>query len=413
MRVRLADLLRLAAGAVAARPGRSALGALALAMGVAAVVGVLLLMGGLRATIARQLDALGGNVIAVRAWTPIREALKGRVNTLALADYEAIRRRVPEVAHVTPVLRVSGLFGLPVAFEGASTTAAVLGTTASYAEVHHAALAAGRFLSEFDDLESRRVCVIGESVRRELALPPDPVGQYVKLGGGWSRVVGLLQPKGSVFGIDQDAYVLVPYQAGLAMADRAAPRELAIYVAARDPARLADAALRITETLRQRGSDAAPGAWRDDFRVDTAAELDAVYRETQDKLAAVLVGVIGISLLVGGVGIMNMAYTGVAERVGQIGILKAIGATNGQVLALFLFESLLIAVAGAAAGLVLGALAGYFVLLVVDAFVLPPLAPWQWIGPFVWCVLIGVLFALIPASRAAGLTPVEALNGGD
>jgi putative ABC transport system permease protein len=411
--VRLRDLFRLSATAVAARPGRSALGALALAMGVAAVVGALLLMGGLRATIDRQLDTLGGNVISVRAWTPLREALKGRANTLSIADYEAVARRVPEAVHVTPVYRVSGLFGMQVGFEGLSTTAAVLGTTASYADVHHAALAAGRFISEFDGEASRRVCVIGESVRRDLELPADPVGQYVEAGGAWCRVVGLLQPKGSVFGIDQDDVVLVPWQAGLAMAGPAARHDLVIYVSTRGPAELDDAALRITETLRQRPADGTPGAWRDDFRVETAAELDAIYRETQDKLAIVVVGVIGISLLVGGVGIMNMAYTSVAERTDQIGILKAIGATNGQVLLLFLFESLQVAVAGGLCGVLLGAAGGYFVLLVVDSFALPRLEAWQFALPLGWCVVVGTSFALIPASRAAGLAPVDALNGGD
>ena len=405
----LQECLRSAVGSILAHGLRSFLTMLGIIIGVASVIAVVSLVQGLSRSISSQFQGLGGSALTVRADTSLEDALRGKVNRLKLSDLEQIKQRIEGIKDVTPIVVAGAPGGNAEVRNGATAaTGTVLGTTAPYQDAQQTYPRSGRFLSEADDLARRRVIVLGERLRRDLKLPPNPVGRYVQIKSEWFKVVGVMEPRGEMFGISQDNYLLMPYQTALAINGILQEPDLSISFTVADLDQAAAAKDRATALLRELHG-LKPGQ-ADDFVVESSDTLAKSFKEISTTVTLVVGGLVGISLLVGGVGIMNIMLVSVTERTREIGILKALGAPRGFILMQFLIEAVLLAVIGGIIGVLLGMGMGYAVARVIPDFPDPHVPWWAALGACGFSGLIGVVFGILPASNAANLAPIDALR---
>lgn len=399
-----AECLRSALASLAAHGLRSALTTLGVVIGVASIVAVIALLHGLKSAIATQFAGLGGSSLAISAFTPLEDALQGRAAKLSPEDLTLIATRIDGVRHITPLVLTHD----EIRYGARSTVAQIRATTNSYQDVYDSFPRLGRFLSEVDDRKRRRVCVIGERTRETLGMDDDPIGEYIGLAGEWCRVVGVTERKGELLGMNRDEHVLLPYQTARSMAGPHDTPDLLIHLAVSDPARRSDTAAQIRTVLR-RAHDLGP-ADEDDFRVQTAEEVAEAFDEVAATVTAFVAGMVGISLLVGGVGVMNVMLVSVTERTREIGICKALGATRAHILVQFLVEATALSALGGLIGLLVGAAIAAFVGSLIPDFPTP--APPLWAAGLAlgFSALVGISFGVLPALRAANLDPIEALR---
>ena len=403
----LAECFRSALTSLATHRLRSVLTTLGVVIGVASIVAVISLLHGLQTTIAAQFAGLGGASLAISAFTPLDDALQARFARLTTGDLALIAARVDGVRHITPLVAIHD----EVRYAGRSTVAQIRGTTHSYPDVYDSFPSTGRFLSPADDRKRRRVCVIGEKTRETLGMGHDGhgvIGEYIGLGGEWCKVVGVLEPKGELLGVSRDDQVVLPFQTMRSLAGGRESLDLRIHLTVSDPARR-DAVAGQIRTLLRRAHELGP-ADEDDFRIHMAEELADAFDEVAATVTTFVAGMVGISLLVGGVGVMNVMLVNVAERTREIGICKALGATSGYILLQFLTEATILCVFGGLIGLVVGTGVAAFVAGLIPNFPVPvpPLGAAALAVGF--SALVGVTFGVAPASRAANLDPIEALR---
>jgi putative ABC transport system permease protein len=399
------EALRAALASLTAHRMRSFLTTLGILIGTASVIAVVSLVQGLSESIRVQFADIGGSTLSVEANNDNDNFRTGKINTLTAEDVEALRRRVAGIGEVAPTLAVpAGLAN----YRGRSSQPQVVGTTSEFQQVRARYPQVGRFLVPADDTGRRHVAVIGSKVRDDLHLPKNPVGEYFKLGGDWFKVVGMMETKGEVFGFSQDNYLVIPFDVARAMSGNSNEPMIGVSFtvqridevdAVRERARRA---LRASRGLKP-GTD-------DDFKIEAANSIKEQLAKITGTATAVLGGIVGISLLVGGIGIMNIMLVSVTERTREIGILKALGATRRDILVQFLLEAALLALAGGVIGIVLGYAAGAGIAMLIPNF--PPASVPLWVVLVAagFSALVGVVFGLMPASKAAGLDPIEALR---
>jgi putative ABC transport system permease protein len=398
----LLEAIKLALQSIRRNALRSFLTVLGIVIGVGAVIAMVTIGNGTTAKITADLAKLGSNLLFVSPG----QFGPGRASSEAKAfnarDVEAMRSQLGGVRAVAPVAQKS----VTVVYGPESRSTVVTGTDNAYFVTQDWMLTAGRSFLDGEVRAGRAVCVIGETVRDELFGRADPIGQSIRVQNVSCGVIGLLEAKGqSSFGTDQDDIIIVPI--------RAFHRRLAgntdvarIYVSAKDGVDTARVQADIERLLRER-RNIAPGE-EDDFSVRDMEQIVQATAGATTVLTGLLGAVAAVSLLVGGIGIMNIMLVSVTERTREIGIRLAIGAVEGQVLLQFLVEAVMLSLFGGLIGVLGGlALAGLGTARLGVPFLLDPTII---LVAFGFSALVGVLFGYFPARRAARLDPIEALR---
>ncbi|QBE66226.1 ABC transporter permease [Pseudoduganella lutea] len=405
MTILLRESVRSALASILAHRLRSFLTALGIIIGVASVITVISLIQGLSKSVSDQFAGLGGTSVTIRAYNDMKDQMRGKVNYLRLEDVEQIRLRGESIRHVSPVFTPGFA---EVRYLGATTTARVTATSASYQDVNQRYTRLGRFITEPDDARARRVAVIGEDLVAELHLPADPLGKFIFYGGEWFKIVGVLEKQGAVFGMSQDNYLIIPFKTGRSIMGNNRRLNLSITVAVDQLADL-DGTIRQLSAVMRTAHRLQPGQ-PDDFEIQSAEQLAQSFEKISMMVTLVMGGVVGIALLVGGIGIMNIMLVSVKERTREIGICKALGARSRDILAQFLVEAVILATLGGLIGLALGYVLGAAIAALIPDFP-PAVVPWWAVAlSLLFSGGVGIVFGVMPARQAARLDPIEALR---
>lgn len=383
---------------------RSFLTMLGIIVGIAAVIVGVSMGTGAKAEVDKRIASMGQNLITVLSGNMTRGGVRGGFGmapNLSPADYEAIRREVSGVTAASPEARTQA----QVAVGNQNTFVQVSGVSAEYLQARSWNLQAGDNFSESDVRNANKVCLIGSTTSKTLfGEGANPVGQLIRIKNAPFTVVGWLETKGSgSFGQDQDDVILVPYTAVMKRLS-GDTKFRSVFVQAESPTAIADVQNQIAALLRQR-HQIAEGK-DDDFMVRNQQETSDFFN-ANNRIMTILIGFFaGISLVVGGIGIMNIMLVTVTERTREIGIRKALGAQRGSILGQFLAEATILSLAGGALGVLVGVVASHFTISGVQ----PVLVPASILLAFGVSAAIGLFFGSMPANRAARLLPVEALR---
>jgi putative ABC transport system permease protein len=396
------ETIKLSLQAILRNPLRSFLTTLGIVIGVGAVIAMVTIGSGTTAKVAADLAKLGSNLLSVRPgqFGPGRASADAR--PFNIRDVEALKGQLRGVRAIAPVSQKV----TTIVYGSENRSTPVVGTSSAYFLTHDWQLVAGRRFLESEVRSGRAACVIGETVRDKLFGNHDPVGRNIRVNKVSCEVIGLLAPKGqSSFGTDQDDIVVVP----LRMFHRriAGNSDIStIWVSADDGTDTGKVQADIERLLRER-RNIGPGK-EDDFSVRDMKQIAQTQTATTTLLTGLLGAVAGVSLLVGGIGIMNIMLVSVTERTREIGIRLAIGALEAQVLMQFLVEAVVLSGLGGIIGIALGlSLAGLATRALDVPFVF---APTIVVVAFAFSALVGVVFGYFPARRAARLDPIEALR---
>ncbi len=393
------DFRRLAFGALRAHRARSLLTALGITVGIAAVVLLTSIGEGIHRFVLAQFTQFGTNIIGIQPGKSSTHGASigvfGSTRPLTIEDGNALRQ-LPYVDAV--VSAVQGNAEVEGGSRRRRTT--VYGVGSDFSRAFQINVRVGAFLPPDEANAARAFAVLGDKMARELFADRSPLGEKVRIGGERYVVIGVMEPKGQVLGFDMDDTVYIPVSRSLDMFNRDGVMEIDIaYRAGAPEAEIVEAARRV---LAARHGD-------EDFTIIAQQQMLDVLTSVLDVLTFAVGAIGGISLLVGAVGILTIMTISVTERTGEIGTLRALGATRNQVLALFLGEAVVLAALGGFAGLVFGAGGAHVIHFLVPG--LPVHTPWLYVViAEVVAVAIGVLAGVVPARRAARLDPVVALR---
>ena len=400
------NLIKIAVRALANNKLRGFLTMLGIIIGVASVITMLAIGQGSKRSIQAQISEMGSNMIMIHPGADVRGDVRqdaSAMETLKLQDYEDIVDETRFVSAVSPSVNSSGqaIYGA----NNAPTT--VYGISPDYLEIRRYKVEDGDMFTEQDIQTAAKVCVVGKTVVDNLF--PDgsnPVGKVIRFQKLPFRIVGVLESKGyNSMGMDQDDLILAPYTT-IQKKVLAITHLQGITCSALKEEYTDQAIDEISEILRR--NHKLKESDDDDFTIRSQQELSTMLTSTTDMMTVLLAAVAGISLLVGGIGIMNIMYVSVTERTREIGLRMSIGAKGIDILAQFLIESILISVTGGLIGVVFGVGAA----LVVNGVAHFPIyiQPWSVILSFAVCTVTGVFFGWYPAKKAAQLDPIEAIR---
>ena len=400
------NLIKIALRALANNKLRGFLTMLGIIIGVASVITMLAIGQGSKRSIQAQISEMGSNMIMIHPGADVRGGVRqdaSAMETLKLEDYQNIVDETRYVSAVSPSVNSSGqaIYGA----NNAPTT--VYGISPDYLEIRRYKVGDGDMFTEQDIQTAAKVCVVGKTVVDNLFTGGEnPVGKVIRFQKLPFRIVGVLESKGyNSMGMDQDDLILAPYTT-IQKKVLAITHLQGITCSALKEEYTDQAIDEITEILRR--NHKLKESDDDDFTIRSQQELSTMLTSTTDMMTVLLAAVAGISLLVGGIGIMNIMYVSVTERTREIGLRMSIGAKGIDILAQFLIESILISVTGGLIGVVLGVGAA----LVVNAVAHFPIyiQPWSVVLSFAVCTVTGVFFGWYPAKKAAQLDPIEALR---
>ena len=397
--MRVGDIILFTYGSLRAHRLRTVLTALGIAVGIAAVILLTSIGEGLHRFIIAEFTQFGTNIINV---TPGRiqthGASLGAVNTvrpLSIDDAIALRR-APFVQVSDPLVQGNA----DVKHLGRSRRVTLYGVGPEFAQALKMRVASGEFLPQEDPRSARAFAVLGSKVATELYGGENPLGSRIRVGGERYRVVGVMQSKGQILGFDLDDTVFIPVARALEMFNRESLQEIHItYEPTAPVAEVEDGIKRIL--VARHGAE--------DFTVTPQKKMLEVFGTVLNAITFAVAAIGGISLVVGGVGILTILTIAVAERTSEIGLLRAVGATHGRILILFLGEAALLSAVGGTAGLMMGW--GIALALQFAIPALPVHTPWSYaVLAEVVAVTVGLVAGVMPARRAAGLDPLEALR---
>lgn len=406
------NLFKIAIRAIAANKMRSFLTALGIIIGIAAVITMLAIGQGSKASIKANIAEMGSNMIMISPGADMRGGVRqdaSAMETLKQADYQTIKDECNYISAISPTVNSSGQW-----INGNNNTqSSIYGVNQDYLSIRQLKVADGEMFTDNDIKAAAKVCILGQTVVDYL-FPDgsDPVGKVVRFNSIPFRVVGVLKKKGyNSMGMDQDDLVLAPYTTVmkriLAQTYLGGIVCSAITEEASQPAQD-----QITEILRRnhklKDATDTTEADEDDFNIRSQEEISSMMNSTMSTITILLGSVAGISLLVGGIGIMNIMYVSVTERTREIGLRMSVGARGVDILNQFLIEAILLSVTGGVIGVLLGV--SLSVGLQQFLHVSTQIEPWSIIMSFAVCTFTGVFFGWYPAKKAARLDPIEAIR---
>ena len=402
--MKLGNLLKIALKALNNNKLRCFLTMLGIIIGVASVITMLAIGQGSKNSIRDQISEMGSNMIMIHPGNMQRGGVPQSADdmqTLEVSDYEALQA-LPGIAAISPSVNSGGQF-----VNGNNNyPSSVTGITPDYLDIRKLKIKEGTMFTDHDIKSAAKVCILGKTVADNL-FPngEDPVGRVIRFGKIPLTVIGILESKGTnSMGQDQDDVVLAPYTT--VMKRVAIDYIQGIFASATDEDRTDQTIDAITDVLRTRhkiqsGAD-------NDFEIRSQQELSEMMNSTSDMMTVLLACIAGISLLVGGIGIMNIMYVSVTERTREIGLRMSIGARGIDILSQFLIEAVIISVSGGVIGIVVGVLASWIVNVVAHWPV--AIQIYSVVLSFAVCTVTGVFFGWYPAKKAAGLDPIEAIR---
>lgn len=400
------NTLKIAVNALRRNKFRAFLTMLGIIIGVASVITMLAIGQGSKKSIQDQMSDMGTNLIFAMPGSQQRGGIQlgnSNAQSMKLSDVEAVRRECTAISSVSPEVRSSG----HVVYGNKNWPSSIYGVNDEYLNIRKYKLAQGRTFTEREIKTYAKVCLIGQTVVENLFdSDENPIGQTIRFNNTPIKIIGILEEKGeNGMGQDQDDLLLAPYttvqkrilsithiQGIFASASSEDQNDLAIE--------------QLTQTLRR--THKIKDGEDDDFRVMSQSELVQTFTSISDVLTVLLGAIAGISLLVGGIGIMNIMYVSVTERTREIGLRLSVGGRGNDILLQFLVESILLSVSGGTIGVLLGVLTSEVLSLIMNWPVV--IQTFAVIFSFLICSAIGIFFGWYPARKAAGLNPIDALR---
>lgn len=396
---------KIALKAIFANKMRSILTTIGIIIGVGAVVGVVAIVQGLSFMISQELQGVGATYIIVfPQHDPNNPDFSGKDIRITIEDAKEIQKNCSAVEYLTPIIWRAGY----IHANGRKWSGFYIGVNESYQFILNHYVENGRFITK-EDIEGRKkVAAIGRTLVKELKLGNNPIGKEIVIEGNPLTVVGVMEKKGQMFGQDQDSVVILPFTTSQMIFGDLSSRQMRLDIKAKSPEKAELAKEQIKETLRK--THKIPEGKPDDFRIMLQEEILSSVSKILGSITLVVSAVVGISLLVGGVGIMNIMLVSVTERTKEIGLRKAVGARKRDILLQFLIEAITLSLVGGVIGVGLGFLLGKGGAKLIPNFPEAHIPIWAIGLALSFAAVVGIFFGIYPAYKAASLHPIEALR---
>ena len=399
--MKLGDLVAIAWGAVSRQRLRTGLSLLGVAIGVCAVVVLTALGEGARIYVRRQFDALGSNLLVIipgkNETTGSIPGVGGAPNDITLGDAEALRRALPSAISLVPI----AVGNESVANGDRRRAVVIMGASDELLAARKLTISSGSFLPALDWDRAAPLCVLGYQLARELFPGESALGKIVRIGDARTRVIGVLESRGTQLGMNMDDIAIVPVASAMRLFNRSSL--FRVLITMRSPEELEAAERTALAIMTERHGE-------EDVTCVTQDSVSGALMAILAVLTLAVTGIAAISLSVAGIGIMNVMLVSVSERTSEVGLLRALGARRRQILALFVIEAVILASAGGATGLATSW--GLIRLLAVWYPNFPAEPPlWAVAAAILVSIAVGVVFGVLPARRASALDPVRALSG--
>ena len=397
--------LAIAFRALWANKMRSLLTTLGVVIGVAAVIAVVSIVQGFFFAVNNLFKDLGSGWVRVMAQRPDAPGWEDKViHPLYRADSEYLKEHVPLIEDIAPAM-----FGsLTIKNGSMKSNTTILGTVPGYMDVVSFYVGRGRFFTNIDDKGRRKVCVIGAKIIEKLEIDEPVIGRQIQLGDDSFTVIGVMESRGELIGLNLDDYIFIPYDTARSIFGEEEIFNTIWEVAINDASKMELAKTQIIDAMRRRRRVAANDP--DDFRLLSQEQITSVLGTISGYATGVAAGIAGVALFVGGIGIMNIMLVSVTERTREIGVRKADGARRNNILLQFLIEATILTVLGGGLGILLGVGVGAGVAAIIPQFPSAHVPIWAVVMGFSVSAFVGVVFGVYPAMRAARLDPIDALR---
>jgi len=406
--MRIARSVKISRKQLMAHKLRSILALAGIIIGVSAVIVMVAIGNGAQEQVLNRIKAMGTNLVIVNAGQVRKSAgraqVRGAVTTLRLDDVDAIKNNLNLIRNAAPIQSKKS----QVKLANLSSNTTVVGTSHEFPEVRSFYTKRGIFFSESENRASRRVAVLGRSVVKNLFAGSDPIGKTIRVGRVQFEVIGVMESKGvDLNGVDQDDQIFIPIQTALR---RVFNQDYlrSVYLQVTGPDEMAAAKRQVRELLRERHRLSRSNK-PDDFTVQSQTELLEAQRETTDTFTALIASIGGVSLLIGGIGILAIMLIAIRERRKEIGLRMAVGASRKDITLQFVIESAILSVGGGLIGIALGIAVSVVIAVATDWNTSVSLA--SILAAFGFSILVGLVFGVSPARNASRLDPIVALRG--